>query len=299
LKKTIIKETTVDQLPAYQMFNDRLEKLMNSEEFKKLVYHKHVPEMSKPLYNVLMFNKVNYLQEVADINPFNTEYFSWVDAGFIRNSSELGDLKKWPDPSKLVLLEDKIKFFCINSEIERHVRDVQGHVLSQMRLLKGTVFFIHKNLIPFIKEKFNYHVDDSLNNGYIGSDEKIFDLCCLRNPELFDLYKCDWREEIKLFSYGYKKQEKIEYTVEVEWSEYDVEKCEDFQFWFFCIEDEKHQSIFREDLEIDSIEKFEEFKNYKRVYKITSDRKPSNFVVWPVSKSRGYLKYVNKPVRIL
>ena len=299
LKNTIIKETTVEELPAYKMFNDRLEKLMFSEEFKKIAYHRDVPEMSKPLYNVLMFNKVNYLQQVMEENPFNTEYFSWVDAGFIRTSKEVENIKKWPDPSLLKLVDDKIKFFCINDEIGRNMKDIRAHLLSQMRLLKGTIFFLHKNLIPKIKEVFNKYVDESLTNGYIGSDEKIFDLCCLNNPNLFDLYKCNWREELQIFSYGYKKPDNKEYNIAVEWNESEIEMADDYKYWFFCIEDKDSKSLFREDLIVDSDDKYQRHKNYKKVYSILSDKKPENYVVWPVSNSKGFLKALKKPVKHL
>lgn len=297
LEKTIIKETSVEELPAYKSFNEKLEKLMFSDEFKKIVVHKEVPEMSKPLYNVLMFNKVNFLQQVLDENPFNTEYFSWVDAGFIRSEEDVEGIKKWPDPSKLMLTKDKIKFFCINDEIKRHMSDIRGHLLSQMRMLKGTIFFLHKDLIPVIKNIFNHYVEESLSKGYIGSDEKIFDLCCYNYPELFDLYQCNWREELQLFSYEYKKPEKVEYEVVVEWNETDIEKADDYQYWFFCIEDKNSKSLLREDLRVDSHELYEQNKNYKKTYKVFSDKKPENFVVWPVSKSRGFLKAVKKAIR--
>lgn len=299
LKKTIIKETTVEELPAYKLYNERLEKLMPSEEFQQIVHHKHVPEMSKPLYNVLMFNKVHYLQQVLEENPFNTEYFSWVDAGFIRGADEVKNIKKWPDQSKLKLQKDKIRFFCINDQIERHMTDIKWHVMSQMRLLKGTIFFLYKDLIPFLREEFDFRVNQVLNQNYIGSDEKIFDICCLNNLDKFDLYKCNWREELKLFSHEYELSKNVEYNVTVEWNESDIEKSEDYQFWFFCIEDEHHKSIFREDLQVDSAEQYEKYKNYKKTYKIVSDRKPDYFVVWPVSKTRGFLKYIRKNTQYL
>ena len=302
LKKTIIKETEIENLTAYQLYKDRLEKLMFSEEFNKIVHHKDVPEMSKPLYNVLMFNKVHFLQQVADLNPFNTEYFSWVDAGFIRDLDEVKNIKQWPDPSKLKLTPDKIRFFCINCDVKNSLRDVKWHLLSQVRYLKGTIFFLHKNLIYKLREKFDYYVNHSIDHGYIGSDEKIFDLCCLNNPEMFDLYKCDWREELKIFSYEYdgtEENKKLTYEVTVEWTEKDIEESNDYQFWFFCIEDHLHESIFRSDFQVDSTEKYEKYKTYKNTYQITSDRKPQYFVIWPVSKSKGYLRYVRKPTSLI
>jgi hypothetical protein len=42
-------------------------------------------------------------------------------------------------------------------------------------------------------------VFESIDNGYVGSDEKIFDLVYLKNPENYNLVKCGWREYIGLF----------------------------------------------------------------------------------------------------
>jgi len=301
LKKTIINETTIEALTGYKLYNKKLEQLMYSNDFKSIIHHRDVPEMCKPLYNVLMFNKVHYLEEVLKINPFNTEYFSWVDAGFIRSSSEVENIEQWPDPSKLLLKKDKIKFFCINpnvfSDLKKDVNSAKYHLLSQMRFLKGTIFFLHKDLISPLKDKFDFYVNDSISKGFIGSDEKIFDLCCANNPDMFDLYQCNWREELKLFSRNYTKPSILEYTVSIEWKESDIEKSNDYRFWFFCIEDGNGKSIMREDFQISSEEDYQKYKNYKNTYKVISDRKPENFVIWPVSKSKGYLRYVRHPVK--
>jgi GR25 family glycosyltransferase involved in LPS biosynthesis len=301
LKRTIIKETTIEDLTAHKLYNSKLENLMFSDKFKEAIYHKDVPEMCKPLYNVLMFNKVHYLSEVLEDNPFNTEYFSWVDAGFIRSEEDIQGIKIWPDPKKLAMQKNKIKFFCINpnvvTDLKKDVKSVKDHLLSQMRFLKGTIFFLHKDLIYPLKEKFDFYVNDSINKEFIGSDEKIFDLCCSNNPEMFDLYQCHWREEIKLFSHNYKAPEKIEYTVMVEWTEKDIEKSDDYQYWFFCIEDKHSKSLFRQDIQVNSEETYQKYKNYKNIYKVYSDKKPENFVVWPFSTSKGFLKAVKKPVK--
>jgi hypothetical protein len=296
-QKTIIQVTTIQELEGFKKFNSSLEKLMFSSEFKEILCHPKTPEMSKPLYNVLMFHKVNYLNEVAKKNPFNTEYFSWVDAGFIRSERDIEGITSWPDPEKLKLTPDKIKFFCINDDIKGSVRSIKDHLLSQVRLLKGTIFFLHKDLTAIIRDKFNRHVDQSIENGYIGSDEKIFDLCCLNDPELFDLYKCNWREELKLFSYEHSKLEPIIYNITCEWESDDIEKCEDYDFWFFGVEDEHGKLIVRDDFSYGGHDAFLNFNQTNKSLKFSSTRCPENFIIWPHSQSRGYLKALKKKVK--
>jgi len=296
-EKTIIQVTTIQELEGFKKFNSSLEKLMFSNQFKEILWHPETPEMSKPLYNVLMFHKVNYLNEVAQRNPFNTDYFSWVDAGFIRGEKDIEGITSWPDPEKLKLAPDKIKFFCIDDNIEGSISSTRDHLLSQRRLLKGTIFFLHKNLTAIIRDKFNRYVTQSINNGYIGSDEKIFDLCCLNNPELFDLYKCNWREELKLFSYEYVKPVQEMYDVICEWESDEIEKSEDYDFWFFCVEDEYGKLIVRDDFSYGKHDAFLNFNETNKSLRIVSDRHPESFVIWPHSASKGYLKPLKKKVK--
>jgi hypothetical protein len=46
------------------------------------------------------------------------------------------------------------------------------------------------NLLDLVVET----IDESINGGYIGSDEKIFDICYTKEKNLFHLIKSDWRE---------------------------------------------------------------------------------------------------------
>ena len=39
----------------------------------------------------------------------------------------------------------------------------------------------------------------TINQGYIGSDEKVFDLTYIRNKERYHFVKCTWREYYQIF----------------------------------------------------------------------------------------------------
>ena len=62
LHNTLVIKKDLNELPAYQRYFNNLDKLMNSEEFKsKIIFD--VPEMTKPLYNTLIFNKLDFIKE--------------------------------------------------------------------------------------------------------------------------------------------------------------------------------------------------------------------------------------------
>ena len=46
--------------------------------------HHNVPEMTQPLYNIIMFNKLSFLKDSKDNGYFDGDLFIWKDAGGLR-----------------------------------------------------------------------------------------------------------------------------------------------------------------------------------------------------------------------
>lgn len=292
-KKTIIKVKELKELEAYKKYNIKLENLMFSEEFKKKAHH-DVPEMTKPLYNVLMFNKLCTLQNAIEENPYNTEYFSWVDTGFIRDETWPIDNKQWPDLKALNLKQDRIRFFCIDDNILKGLTNKEFHCLSQIRYLKGTIFFLHKSCLDWLLHTFDNKVEDCLKNNFIGSDEKIFDLCYLESPESFEIVKCDWRQEFHL--YAHKKLQ--EYELDITWNTNDITKAEKYDFWYIGVEDSTTAVIYRGDLNPTDHPEYTTFKNNVLHVKFKSFTKPCRVVIWPVDSNKQWLQRIEYPLNI-
>ena len=62
-----------------------------------------------------------------------------------------------------------------------------------------TNIFVPKNCVDNLYIEFNRSVEDSISNGFIGSDEKVFDLTYVRNKERYHFVKCTWREYYGIF----------------------------------------------------------------------------------------------------
>ena len=88
-------------------------------------------------------------------------------------------------------------------------------------------------------------------------------------------------------------QEKLmkDHMITVSWDISRIEKCDDYDFWFFGIEDQFGQVMFRRDLNLEKDADVLNFKtNFKKIYfKSPIDKKPSKLCVWPNSKSKGWL----------
>lgn len=196
LEKTKLIIQNLEDIDGYKLYYEPLKTLMESDGFKKKV-HFRVPEMTKPLYNVIMFSKMLYILDSYKNNYFDSDFYIWMDAGGIRNDKPEKNIK-WPDLKKINKLDNtKTTFFSHHNTIrfENH----EHHALSQMRFIQGTAFFVPKNNVEQLANDFKDVVFDVISKGYIGSDEKIFDIVYLKNPNLYSLIKSDWREYFDMF----------------------------------------------------------------------------------------------------
>jgi len=89
-----------------------------------------------------------------------------------------------------------------------------------------------------------------------------------------------------------------DYSIVVSWDVNEIEKSDDYDYWYFSVEDDTDFTIFRQDLRVDRDADVLNFKvNYKKIFfKATDGRVPTKICVWPVSKTKGWLKKSKFPL---
>jgi FkbM family methyltransferase len=196
-QKTKLIVKPIEELEYYVEYNDRLTQLMFSDEFKEKAHH-NVPEMTQPLYNIIMFNKLSFLKDSKDNGYFDGDLFIWADAGGLREDISNYQGISWPDLDKVRGLDTKkITFFSHSPEF--HIDNNEFHSLSQIRHIQGTCFFVPKDCLDKFVTTFKETVNESLESGYIGSDEKVLDITYCKSKQDYNLIHCTWREYFGIF----------------------------------------------------------------------------------------------------
>lgn len=191
LKDTRIIKIPLSELEIYQKYYNKISVLMNSPQFKSEIMYQGVAEMLYPLYNVIMFNKINFIKLASELNPFNSTHFYWTDVGAFRKEIEHYENIVWPNNGQY--FNDKVNFFS-HPGWEYVIENQKWYFMSQSRVVQGGYFIVPNEKVNFLKEKVDETIEEILTANYIGSDEKIFDLICKRYPENFDLIKSTWFE---------------------------------------------------------------------------------------------------------
>jgi len=198
MTKSKVIKCTLEHLPAYLKYNKRMEILMYSNKFKEKINFL-VPEMTKPLYNTITFNKLFFIKDAKDHNYFNSDLYIWVDAGGLREDIKNFKGITWPNLTILnkKIPKDKISLFTHHSDF--FIDNKESHAMSQMRYIQGGSLFCPPELIDNFCDNFNNTVRKCLDNSYIGSDEKIFDILYVNNKNLYNLIKSNWRGYFDIF----------------------------------------------------------------------------------------------------
>ncbi|CAF1203634.1 unnamed protein product [Didymodactylos carnosus] len=133
------------------------------------------------------------LNHSAQLNPFQTKYFLWIDAGAFRDSRYR--FTRWPDPQRVQDIfenEDKLLLGLVNPMRRRYCTSNNSSVKYDLEmgpikqdLIEGTFFGGNKNIIQWWTTLFYETLDAFARKGhFIGKDQDAMNAVALSNPHL-------------------------------------------------------------------------------------------------------------------
>ena len=143
------------------------------------------------MYNPLVMSKYFLLNDATIFNPFDTEYFVWLDGGitntvhpgYFSHDKVFNKLTKYLDPFLFVAFP-----YTEGPEIHGFTRSKMNELCSTENVeyvCRGGIFGGH---IDTIKEHNSYYyslLGDTLKQGYMGTEESLFTIMSYKKPEIF------------------------------------------------------------------------------------------------------------------
>ena len=188
LSKTVVVTKKLHELEFYEKYFFKMSVLMSSPQFKA-IKHADCADNMYPLYNVVQYNKISLIKEVKDANPFGATHFMWMDCGSCRDGLEKYKNKKFPTNKRYI--NDKVIHFSHNLEFGLCERK-QDYFLSQIRNIQGTAWIMPSQHVEKYHELISHELESTMNDGFIGSDEKTYDSIYQNNKDIVELVKCGW-----------------------------------------------------------------------------------------------------------
>ena len=185
----VIKKITQEQIRNSEYYS-KIEKIRTNNTWpNQNGWLPNSPQAKLELYNPLIFQKIHLLNEVSTKNPFNDEYFVWVDAGIANSQASPSVFNE--DWYENKIYEELEKFLFINYPYNNYT-EIHGFKKEGLkkyydgdinRVTRATFFGGRRDYIRFLTNKFNELSHKTLNDGFMGTEESVYTLLSYLYPD--------------------------------------------------------------------------------------------------------------------
>lgn len=174
-------------------FFENIQQIRNDPEwYNQAGWLKDSTQGSLEYYNPMVMSKMFLLHNAKIFDPFDSEYFYWIDGG-ITNTLSLGYFNNPIVLDNLIQISAKFLFICFpyetNSEIHGfNIEGMKKYANSNIvnRVARGGFFGGHKNYISEANNLYYSLLSSTLNEGYMGTEESIFTLMTYLDPYTYN-----------------------------------------------------------------------------------------------------------------
>lgn len=174
-------------------FFDQVQSIRNDPQwFNQVGWLKDSAQGALEYYNPMVMSKMFMLHNAKLFDPFQSDYFYWIDGG-ISNTLSLGYFTKESVIQNLInLSSDNMLFICFPYETNSEIHGFQIDAMKKFanndsvnRVARGGFFGGHKNSISEGNRLYYSLLHDSLYERYMGTEESIFTLMTYLDPEKY------------------------------------------------------------------------------------------------------------------
>lgn len=195
----------------YQPFWDNTQKIRkDSVWLSQAGWLPESPQAFLEWYNPIVQSKMFMVNDATIWNPFDTEYFFWLDAG-ITNTVPVGHLTDDNVLGKLTEYGNPFLFlsypYDANTEIHGFTLDGMNRYAGEevKYVCRGGLFGGHKQQINEANATYYALLDRTLNEGLMGTEESLFTIMSYLEPDLYRRFELDGNGLIVKFTQALKE----------------------------------------------------------------------------------------------
>jgi hypothetical protein len=189
--------TKLEDIPYYK-YKQSIDDILSSDTYLSSIVAPSRIECKLSLYNIIQYSKLEWLNQVIHENPYESEYFFWMDAGCSRFFDDVDTNIIWPDENKLlsnkIVIQGRNDLNSYNNWNNLH--------LDAVNLLCGTCFGGHKNKMLWLTKQIQATFEHLLSKKIVNNEQIALALIWKNNPENFDVYiNMNQSTHLPLFNY--------------------------------------------------------------------------------------------------
>lgn len=183
-ENTIVKTMELNEFDTWFPFFNKVQELRDTDSWSRQAsWLKESPQARLPYYNPIVMSKMFLLNDVSIHNPFDTEYFYWIDAG-ITNTVHSGYFYHDRVLDNISTYTDEIDSFLFLSYPYEEGHEIHGFPRKQLAkycntkhvkyVCRGGFFGGKKSTINQINFLYYDLLNRSLTENLMGTEESIF-----------------------------------------------------------------------------------------------------------------------------
>jgi FkbM family methyltransferase len=191
-------DTIKDNL--YQPFWDKTQEIRTNPEWLNQTgpggWLPGSPQASLEWYNPIVQSKMFMLHDAKVMNVFDTNYFLWLDAGITNTVYE----KYFTDNRCFDKIIPYLKTFLFLSYPYEANNEIHGFEFNAMNryarekvtyVCRGGLFGGHKDFLGQANATYYSLLQDTLDSGYMGTEESLFSIMAHLEPHIYRRYALD------------------------------------------------------------------------------------------------------------
>lgn len=175
----------------FPFFKDIQQIRQNPEWYNQSGWLKDSTQGSMELYNPMVMSKMFMLHNTKIWNPFDSKYYYWIDGG-ITNTVSLDYFKNEHVIDNIKYLSSKFLFIAFPYEANKEIHGFNIKGMQEFsktdkvdRVCRGGFFGGHVNYISEANALYYDLLNQTLNKGYMGTEESIFTIMSYLKPEIY------------------------------------------------------------------------------------------------------------------
>ena len=178
-------------------FFDKIQEIrQDSEWYNQAGWLKDSTQASLEMYNPLVMSKPFLLHDAKIFDKFNSEYMFWIDAG-ITNTVHPGYFTHDNVLDKLTKYINKINFIAFPYKAEKEIHGFSYPAINRFAgdtvdlVGRGGFFGGPVHLLSEFNSTYYSIFSNTINQGYMGTEESLFSIMIHRYPELISFSRIE------------------------------------------------------------------------------------------------------------
>lgn len=185
---TVVILRTLDDLRRFPFYDKVQEIRQKPEWYGQSGWMPDSTQAKLELYNPLVMSKQFLLNDASLFNHFDTKYFMWIDAGI---SNTIGDPKAYLDAdfqTRIIPHMNKMLYIAFPYDGTVEVHGFEKGAMDRYAekkveyVCRGGMFGGDASTLHEMNDLYYHLLNDSLNNGLMGTEESIFSIIAHKYP---------------------------------------------------------------------------------------------------------------------